>query len=187
MLTAESQGAYAGWQNLNGSSATASNQLIKSPTSAGQLQGTINLVQAFGSMPATLYLCAAAYTTTNGGSLVAQAPAGNGNGNIESNEFLALPVAAIIDSASNGIYDFLDPQRLFRITGAILPMPGFVISWLAVPGKGYQVLYCDVLGTAWLSNGIPAATAASGQTNMTYIDTTVAGTTQRFYKVKSPP
>src|SRR5882724_1218278 len=83
MLCGESQGTYVAWQYLTGTTVTsASNQSVKAATNAGQMQGTINLVQAFGSMPSTLYFCAAAYTTTNGGALVAQAPAGNGDRNI---------------------------------------------------------------------------------------------------------
>jgi len=96
--------------NDHRSSVSVSNQAVKAPTSAGQMQGTIDLVQAFGSMPSTLYLCAAAYTTTNGGALAAQAPSGNGNGNIESNEFLAVPVASIRDSNADGVLDNLDPN-----------------------------------------------------------------------------
>ncbi len=184
MLSGESQGTYAGWQNINGSSATVSNQSIKAPTSAGQLQGTINLVQVFGSIPATLYLGAAAYTTTNGGNLVGQAPAGNSNLNIESNEFLAVPVVAITDTVGSGSYDYLDPLLLFAIRTVQTTGNGFMVSWLSVPGKAYQLMFCDSLGSAWSSNGIPVLTAASGQSSMTYTDTTATATSQRFYKVK---
>lgn len=187
MLCGESQGSYVGWQFITGSTATASNSSGKAATSAGQLQGTIDLVQAFGSMPATLYLSAAAYTTTNGGFLVAQTPAGNGNLNIESNEFLAVPVAAITDSAGNGAFDFLDPLRAFAIQNVQSAGSGFVVSWPSVPGRAYQLMYCDALGDAWSSNGIPAMIAGSGQSSMTYTDATASATTQRFYRVQVLP
>src|SRR5207249_178445 len=92
-LGGESINNYVGWQQT-----TASNQSTKAATNAGIMEGVINLVEAFGSVPSTLYLCAAAYSTTNGGYLVAQAPAGNGNINIESNEFMAIPVTALLDN-----------------------------------------------------------------------------------------
>jgi hypothetical protein len=187
MLTGESQGTYAGWQNLNGSSATASNQFIKAPTSAGQLQGTIDLVQAFGSMPSMLYLSAAAYTTTNGGSLMMQSPAGNSNLNIESNEFLAVPIVSITDSASTGSYDYLDPLRSFVIRSINTSVNGFAVSWPVVPGKSYQLMYCDDLSGAWSSNGIPATFAGSGQISASYTDSTASATAQRFYKVRLLP
>ncbi len=184
MLTAESQGIYTGWQNLNGSSATASNQAMKAPATSGQLQGIINLAQAFGSIPSTLFLSAAAYTTANAGNLVAQAPAGNANLNIESNEFLAVPVVTIIDSAGNGSYDYLDPLRLFAISVVQATGNGFAVSWPSVPGKAYQLMYCGTLDGAWSSNGIPVLTGSSGQSSMTYTDITATAVAQRFYKVK---
>ncbi len=61
-------------------------------SSNGVLEGTIDIATHFGAFPQTLYVAGAPYATTNGGALVtiAQVPAGNGNGNIESNEFLTL-------------------------------------------------------------------------------------------------
>ena len=61
-------------------------------TGNGVLEGTIQLATHFGSFPQQLYVAAAPYTTTNGGGLVtvAQVPAGNGDGSIQTNEFLAL-------------------------------------------------------------------------------------------------
>ncbi|HUJ09093.1 MAG TPA: hypothetical protein VL171_03640 [Verrucomicrobiae bacterium] len=186
MLTAESQGTYAGWQNLNGSSATASNQVIKSPTNSGQLQGTIDLVQAFGSMPPTLYLSAAAYTTANDGALVAQAPAGNGDGNIDPNEFLAVPVTALTDSNGDGILDDLDPAIGFIIQSVQPAGPGgFTITWPAIPGKTYDVMYCDSLDAAWTDLPGAQITAGSGQISLSYTDTSATNTTQRFYLIHS--
>jgi hypothetical protein len=187
MLTGESQGTYAGWQNITGSSATAANQVLKAPTTAGQLQGTIDLVQAFGAMPSVLYLSAAAYTTTNGGFLYSQSPAGNGNSDIESNEFLAVPVATITDSTGSGTFDYLDPSLAFIIQNVQPTSGGFVVQWPSVPGKSYQLMYCDSLGGGWSSNGIPVQIAGSGQTSLSYTDATASAASQRFYKVRALP
>jgi hypothetical protein len=184
MLCGESQGTYVGWQNITGASVSVSNQSMKASTSAGQMQGTIDLVQAFGSMPSILYFCTAAYTTTNGGGLVAQAPSGNGNGNIESNEFLAVPVASIRDSTGDGVLDNLDPNLGFHVQNA---QPsggsGFTITWVAVPGKSYQVMYSDSLSGGWTNLPNALVIAGSGQTSLSFTDTSATNGIQRFYKI----
>ncbi len=174
---------FVGWQTINGTTVTASNQVIKAATNAGQMQGTIDLVQQFGSMPSTLYLCAAAYNTTNGGALVAQVPSGNGNGNIESNEFLAVPVASIRDSNGDGVLDDLDPNIGFIVQNAQPATNGVTITWVAVPGKSYQVIYSSSLSGGWTNLPNAQVTAASGQTSLSFTDTSVTNGIQRFYKV----
>jgi hypothetical protein len=176
-LGGESINGYVGWQNTS-----ASNQAAKAATNAGLMEGVINLVEAFGSMPSTIYLCSAAYSTTNGGYLVAQAPAGNGNGNIESNEFLMLSIPAIIDNDGDGVYDRLDPARDFTCN----VQSNFVVNWACVPGKQYQVMYCDTLGGTWSNIGA-VATAGVGQINLSYPDPSATNVSQRFYKVKLLP
>ncbi|HXI83339.1 MAG TPA: hypothetical protein VNL17_04520 [Verrucomicrobiae bacterium] len=183
MLAGESQGTFVGWQTITGSSVSISNQAVKASTSAGQMQGTIDLVQAFGSMPSTLYLCAAAYTTTNGGALAAQAPSGNGNGNIESNEFLAVPVASIRDSTGDGVLDNLDPNIGFRVQNAQPSGGGLTIAWVAVPGKSYQVMYSDSPSGTWSNLPNAQVTTASGQTSLSFTDTSATNGIQRFYKI----
>ncbi len=180
-LAGESQSSYVGWQQT-----TASNQAVKAATNSGQMQGTIDLVQAFGAMPSTIYLSAAAYGTADGGALVAQAPAGNGNGNIESNEFLAVPIAAITDSTGDGVFDSLDPTLGFVIRSVQPSAGGFTVNWPAVPGKTYQVMSCNAPGGTWTNMGAPL-TAGNSQTTLSYIDTTASSATQRFYKITPVP
>ena len=184
MLCGESQGSFVGWQTITGSSVTVSNQSTKAATNAGQMQGTIDLVQTFGSMPSTLYLCAAAYNTTNGGALVAQAPAGNGDGNINSNEFLAVPVTSIRDSTGDGVLDYLDPNIGFLVQSAqSAGSTGCTVTWASVPGKSYQLMYANSLPTMWTNLPNALVTAGSGQISLSLTDTSVANGTQRFYKV----
>jgi hypothetical protein len=149
------------------------------------MQGTLDLVQAFGSMPATLYLCAAAYSTAGSGGLVSQAPSGNGNLNIESNEFFAVPVSSITDNNGNGVFDALDPATGFVVRG-LQPSTGtgFTITWPAVPGRTYQVMTCYTIGGSW-TNLSQLTTAGSGQGSLSYTDTTLTGVAQRFYKVRA--
>jgi hypothetical protein len=143
-LSGESINTYVGWQQVSGSISNTSYKTAawNSNGNPNQLmEGTINLVQAFGSMPSTIWVCAAAYWTTDGGGLVGQGPAGNGNGNIESNEFLAISIPGIIDTDGDGVYDRLDPARDFTCN----VQTNFVVNWTSVPGKQYQVMYADTL------------------------------------------
>lgn len=63
------------------------------------MEGVIDLIAAFGQLPATIYIASAAYATANGGALVAPAPAGNAIVIVESAEFLALPQTASVTYA----------------------------------------------------------------------------------------
>ena len=155
-LAAESAGSYAGWFN-----APAGSGVSAADTSAGQLEGTIDLVAAFGAMPTNIYLAALAYQTEDAGVLGAQAPVGNGDGNVDPDEFMAFPVAALNDALFTGTFDRLDPARDFRILEAWSGSDP-LLEWPCVPGRTYQPQYSTNLGGGWLPLGgsIPAS---SGQ------------------------
>ncbi|HUJ78750.1 MAG TPA: hypothetical protein VLY45_00385, partial [Nitrospiria bacterium] len=185
-LGGESINTYVGWQQTS-----ASNTAYKTATwnNTGSpslmMEGTINLVQAFGSMPSNIWVCAAAYATTNGGALVAQGPAAvTVNGNIESNEFLMLSIPAITDSDGDGVYDRLDPTKGFLIQ-SVQPSGagGYVITWASVPGKTYQVMYSDSPGAGWTNAPLAQVTASAGQLSMSYTDASATNGIQRFYKI----
>ena len=150
------------------------------------MEGTLDLVGAFGYLPTNIFLCAAAYITTNGGPLVAQTPAGSGL-NIDTNEFLELPVAALRDSSGNGTFDLCDPARGFRILSANAQNTNRALSFAVMPGRAYQVQYSTQLGGAW--SNLPAGSnyAAPPQMLLNFTDAPPAGTPQRFYRVKLLP
>jgi hypothetical protein len=87
----ESTNNWSGWFNSSGTAYTNGVQ-----TAAGSaLEGTINLQSLFGSIPSVVYLAVGKWQTADGGSLLAQAPAGNGNLNIESSEFQLYPLTLV--------------------------------------------------------------------------------------------
>ncbi len=181
-LATESQNAYLSWFVNN----TATNwPCAKSATTNGALEGTLDLVAAFGSVPTNLFLCAAAYQTANGGALAAQSPAGSG-ANIETNEFLLLPLAALRDSWGNGTLDLCDPARGFKINSAGTVTSNRVLNFSAMPGRNYQIQYATQLGGAW-SNLPGTNIAAPPQLFLNVTDTPAAGTAQRFYRVRLLP
>jgi hypothetical protein len=182
-LATESQNSYVSWFANN---AATNWPCAKAASTTGALEGTLDLVAAFGSMPTNIYLCAAAYQTADGGALAAQCPAGSGP-NIETNEFLMLPVAALKDSWGNGTLDLLDPQRGFRILSAGLQGPNTALNFAVMPGRAYQIQFVDQLGNPW--SNLPAGSnfAAPPQTSLIFTDAPPAGTPRRFYRVKLLP
>lgn len=176
-LGGESINDYVGWQQT-----TATVHAAKSPTNAGQMEGTINLREAFGAVPATLYVAVAPYATSDGGTLYApsQVPAGNGNANIESNEFLVVPVDVIRDDNLDGTFDSLDPTRGFVVRNIVPDVAGTTITWPSIPAHKYRVYSTDDLpGTFLPLSG--ELTAAQGQFSMSYTNSPPAAT--RFYRV----
>ena len=201
-LAAESgSSAYISWFRWpSGGSASAVSGTgyasARGTTDGTQMEGTIDLVQAFGSLPATLYVAALAYQTAdysssvvNSGVLVAQAPAtvGTVDNKVDPAEFLALPAASIRDSLANGTYDLLDPNRGFVVNRTEMISGGFRITWAVVPGQKYQVDYLDDLGTGtWVSLGAEVQ-ANSGQAEIMVEDSSVGLPDRRFYRIRLVP
>ncbi|WOO41720.1 fibronectin type III domain-containing protein [Rubellicoccus peritrichatus] len=163
-LAAESVNSYAAWFNTTGAT-----EVWRASTGGGRLEGVIDLVEVFGSLPQTVYIAAVAYQTADAGLLGAQAPVGNGDNNLDPNEFLALPVAAVRDVNSDGTLDRLDPDRGFiaRPEQPEMPSGNVSLAWPVVPGVTYQVRYSyDFLNWNNVPNG--RFTAGSGETELSY-------------------
>ncbi len=148
-LAQESAGGWRGWFNAPaGATHNAS-------SSGNVLEGVIDLVEAFGEMPPTLYLAAASYQTADGGVLAAQAPAAApANGNLDPSEFLVVPVESIRDSAGSDSLDRLDPARRLRLVRMLPITGGYSLGVPTVPGVRYQVQYTPTLRPAsWTNTG----------------------------------
>jgi hypothetical protein len=180
-LASESQNSYVSWYN-NGSA--VSYPCTKAATNSGAMEGTLDLVQAFGTVPTNLYLCAAAYITTNGGPLVAECPAGSGP-NIGPSGFFVVPTAALRDSLGNGVFDLCDPSRGFRILSVSSQNAAPVLSFAAMPGRSYQVQFANPLNGPW--SNLPAGSnfAVPLQTILNFTDAPAAGI--GFYRVRLLP
>ena len=182
-LASESQNSYLSWFVNN---AATNWPCAKSATTTGALEGTLDLVAAFGSVPTNLYLCAAAYQTANGGALAAQATAGSGP-NLDTNEFFVLPIAALKDSWGNGTLDLCDPARGFKILSVNSQNTNRALSFGAMPGRAYQIQFADSLGGNWTNLPAGSNYAAPPQTILNFTDAPPAGNPQRFYRVKLLP
>jgi hypothetical protein len=179
-LATESQNTYISWYNNN----TQTNYpCAKSSTTSGAMEGTIDLEAAFGYMPANIYICAAAYVTTNGGALAGQFPAGSGP-NINPGGFLEIPTAALNDSNGSGVFNLLDPTRGFVLLSASLTNgAGLTFDWASMPGHGYQVVYRNALTNPWTDLSGGSNTAGPLQLIMSHTDP-LPTNAARFYGIK---
>jgi Starch/carbohydrate-binding module (family 53)/Glycosyl hydrolase family 57 len=183
-LAGESINNYVSWY-ANG---VATNwQCAKASVNSGAMEGTLDLVAAFGSMPTNLYLCATAYTTTNGGFLASQCPAAvTANNNIEPNEFFVLPLGALKDSLGNGTLDLCDPARGFKILSTTAQNTNRIFNFAVMPGRNYQLFYANNVTGPWTN--FPGTNFATPPgTSLNFTDAPAPGTPQRFYRVKLLP
>jgi chitodextrinase len=181
-LAAESTNNYVGWQNAGSATVTA----FKAATSSGQMEGSIDLTQAFGSLPGSVYLASVAYGTADAGVIGSQCPAGNGNNNLEPGEFLQFPVQTVTDTNADGKLDHLDPEVGFKITQLTGTGPASLdLTWPTVPGKSYEVQNSDDFLT-WQTVSGSSHTATSGSASHT-LTLSSQGATKRFYRVRLLP
>ncbi len=151
-LAAEGASSWAGWFDT-----PVNARLHRSTQAGGVLEGSIDLIETFGTIPEFIYLAAVAYETSDAspadaaaGRVISQAPAAvTADDDIASDEFLRIPVRAITDSAADGLYDTLAPERAFRTTlHANVAPASMELRWPTVPGRTYRVLYTGALAPA---------------------------------------
>jgi len=148
-LAMESSNGWAGWFNAPASST------VNASISGNILEGVIDLAETFGTMPSTVYIAVAAIGTADNGALAAQAPAAvTANGNTEREEFLAVPVASIADSAGDNRLDRLDSGRQFRVAAVRTSGSGVTLDAPTVPGARYRVEYkAKLTDASWTPTG----------------------------------
>ena len=106
-LAAEGDSGWAGWFNAAGTAALSNGW---DGGTYNYLEGEIDLVDNFGSIPAALYMAVGAYATTNNGRLNNQVPAvWDSNEHIDVTEILRVPTASILDDNGDGYFDGGNP------------------------------------------------------------------------------
>ncbi|MEL7451109.1 MAG: carbohydrate-binding protein [Pseudomonadota bacterium] len=96
-LADENDNGFSGWFDQAGAAVAATG------ANGGVLEGTLNLVQEFGVMPASIHLAVVRYATADGGALDAGSqvpPSVNGDGNVDREEFLTLCLGDFTQSAT---------------------------------------------------------------------------------------
>lgn len=112
-LADENDSAFSGWFDASGNWLTNQFQAraVTYFENGGRLEGVIDLAQILGAgFTNNLYLAAAPYGTADGGALVtaAQAPDGNGDGNLAGTGEFALLAPG--DADGDGLNDAADPD-----------------------------------------------------------------------------
>ena len=181
-LAGEYESNYAGWFNTSGQTA-----LFKSPVNSGVMEGVIDLATEFGSLPESIYIAAVAYNNPDAGGINSQAPSGNGNNNLEPEEFFRVPIKSARDAAQNGTYDVLDAARSFAVNHVSFNASNqTVLRWPVVPGKNYMVQGRGTFGSgAWTNLLNTNWNAGATQWEMEFTDL-AAPSGSRFYRVTQP-
>jgi hypothetical protein len=81
----EGDNDFVKWFGTTGESVAATEAL----PGRGVTEATLNLLEEFGGIPDVVYVAAVRYGGADRAGLVAQAPAGNGDGNVDAAEFFA--------------------------------------------------------------------------------------------------
>ena len=177
-LGAESSAPYIAWFN-----APATSQSFRAAAAGGRMEGVIDLIETFGTLPATVHLAAAAWQTADGGALVSQVPAGDADVNLDPDEFLTIPLETLRDSGGTGFFDRADPARGFRAE----PLPGeaFKVRWTSIPGKRYQLWRSTTLAAdSWEKVHAQPLAGPSGVSEMSLEDPAAVNLQRAFYRVE---
>lgn len=106
---------YSAWTGAVGS---YSNANAKGSGSFNYLEGEIDLVDNFGSVPSAVYLAVGTYPTGDGANMNNQVPTPwDNNENIEITEILRVPLASIRDDSGDGYFDGGSPRMWTVVNG----------------------------------------------------------------------
>jgi hypothetical protein len=83
------------------------------------LESELDLIEAFGAVPQTLFISAVAYSSGFGGTIQSQAPAsfGNSGSDLEIPEYQALNTASLRDEDLDGRFDVGNPDMIVGVNG----------------------------------------------------------------------
>jgi hypothetical protein len=96
----EVDNGWSGWFHESGGGGQSTS------TPGGWLEGVLDPVAAFGTIPAQLYIASVPYDTSNGGDLLSEqmCPDGDSDGNVEAGEYFLLDLTAF-DTDGDGLPD----------------------------------------------------------------------------------
>jgi endonuclease/exonuclease/phosphatase family metal-dependent hydrolase len=185
-LAAEASNDYAGWFN-----APNPTGLRKWATASGVLEGSIDLVSQFGTVPEFVYVSAVAYQTSDAsstdpslGRVINQVPGATvADDFITPDEFLRIPVRSVTDSAADGRFDVVVPGRGFAaefIPPAFDLQPG--VRWKTVPGRSYRLWRSSDLSTGrWQDSGTFLAGPSQWEA---FVPEANDGAKHRFFRIE---
>jgi hypothetical protein len=180
-ISAEGNNNHVVWNH-----APLGSAVTKAPSSAGVLEGAIDLGAAFGSAPSVIHLAAAAYATGDGGNLVSLAPTGSGP-NVDPQEFLAIPIEALRDHNADGLFDRLDPALGFRLASLGVENGLLVHTWNVMPGRRYQLEVAPGVSGPWTNAPGSLITARPLQLTLAFTNAINPSQPFLFYRLALQP
>jgi len=190
-LAAEGSNTWSGWFN-----APPDSPLQRSLFTSGVLEGSLDLVEAFGTVPEFIYLAAVAYDTRDAssgnplaGRLVGQIPAAVvADDDITPGEFLKIPLHSVTDTAADGRYDIVAPGRRLSARMERKEQGRFALTWPTAPGRAYRLWKTQNLAPpAWKA----IATVTAGPSGWELAHEVEAasrdGNGATFYKIEALP
>jgi hypothetical protein len=149
------------------------------------MEGVINVAEAFGAAPSSLYLASLAYQTADAGILGSQAPAMIlDNGNVDPDELFSIPLEALRDEDANGTYDRLEPGIGFVVTASGRTGNNFGVSWNCFPGRSYKIQTSETLaGGSWTDVAGATFTAGASDMNASLSLALNPADSKRFFRV----
>jgi 3',5'-cyclic AMP phosphodiesterase CpdA len=176
-------------------SATTSGLNNNGAAANGVLEGTIDLPAHFGAFPAQLYISAAPYDSPDGGALIAnsQVPAGNGDGNLDPNEFLVLntrDIALDLPTSEAGPPQSAEAGMRVALNGSGSGPSGLPISfaWSQLAGLAVEISGANTLQASFAATtnvALPTDLTFRLRVNDTRFNTDDAVTIQLFPMVDS--
>jgi endonuclease/exonuclease/phosphatase family metal-dependent hydrolase len=190
-LAAEGSNTWSGWFN-----APPDSPLQRSLFTSGVLEGSLDLVEAFGTVPELLYLAAVAYDTRDAssgnplaGRIVGQIPAAVvADDDITPGEFLKIPLHSVTDTAADGRYDIVARGRRLSARMERKEQGRFALTWPTAPGRAYRLWKTQNLAPpAW--EAIATVTAGPSDWELAHEVEAASrdGNGAAFYKIEALP
>ncbi len=122
-LADEGDNDFNRWFGATGEARSATEPL----PGRGVLEGTLNLVELFGAVPPQIHIAALRYGGDDGGHLLAQAPAGNGDDTVSGDEMFTLDTTLPpLDDAGEGEGEGEGGEGEGEGEGDVISQPGDV-------------------------------------------------------------
>ncbi|HRR07765.1 MAG TPA: T9SS type A sorting domain-containing protein [Rhodothermales bacterium] len=168
-LANEQDNNWAGWFDAAGNTKTGA---ALKQSSGTILEGSIDIATELGNVPSKIYLAVAKFGNSNAGSLSTQAPAGNGDGNVDATEWVEFTLATATHQENEAVVpmafflgsNYPNPfnptttiayslQKAGEVTLSVYDVTGRIVRTLS---KGFQTAgrYQARLDASDLSSGV---------------------------------
>ncbi|MBI4549058.1 MAG: hypothetical protein HY707_13830, partial [Ignavibacteriae bacterium] len=183
----ESTDNSASWYDAAASALTN----ITVDTTGTVLEGVIDIEYLLGTSPSTFYLAVGKYQTNDGGTLLAQVPAGDGDGNIDAGEFYQFGKVVSAWSTDPNINNAICTAQNHQIIPTITSdgAGGAIITWSDTRSGSSLDIYAQRINASgvvqWPADGVAISTAAHSQYAPTIVSDGAGSAIITWYDIRS--